>query len=111
MKYLYKQYKIIGTNAYANLSGHCPHRKGIKSLGEKISSNEDKIAGKNPNNELITKYDVTIMNDAIIVFKRKTGTILSPPMTSTIPRAVWKGGGYHKAWGLNKLSVPYLRSM
>ena len=101
----------MGTNAYANLSGHCPHKNGIKSRGENINNNEDKIAGRKPNKDFITKYTVIMINVAKIVFKRNTGMILSPPIDSITPKDVWNVGGYHKVCGLNLLSLPYLISI
>ena len=102
---------MTGMNAYPNLSGHCPQRYGMKSLGEKIISKEERIAGKKPNNELTTKYVVTITNVAKIVFQRKIDVNLSPAKISAKASEEWNVGGYHSTWCINLLSFPYLKSM
>ena len=62
------------------------------SLMEKPSSNDDKIAGRKPNNFLMTKKTEIKIAVAKIVFVRKIGTTLPGAKAEIIAKSVWKGG-------------------
>ena len=76
------------------------------SLIENVSTKDDNIAGKKPNNLLITKNTEIKIELANIAFVRNIGTILSLEKADIIAKSVWNGGGYHNVWGLNLLSPP-----
>ena len=62
------------------------------SLMEKVSINEDNIAGKKPNNFLITKNIDINIELANTAFVKYIGIILSWANADIIAISVWKGG-------------------